>query len=404
MFRTANILLLGWGAVNWLTHAVFWFALAWLVYVYFGYPCLLWLLGLRKSFHPRTREDFWPSVSVLISARNEERDIGWKVAETLNWDYPPDRLEVLVASDASEDRTDEIVQAISDPRLRFFRIPKRVGKNLALNHLHEHARGEVLFFTDANSHIDARCLQRMARHLADPCVGCVTGWERTTPEQKDPMMAAGSAAYLGYESLINSLESRLGSVLVCDGSVFCIRRRLYKRLQPDIANDLELPIRLGAEGHVLFFEPSAFSTEPAMRSIQEEFGRKRRICAQGILGFWRLRESLHGLRVWQFVSRKLLRWLALVPLTLLLVSSASLSSRLFFAVLFAFQLLFYAFALAGWLCSARGRSVGPPATLPLYFVVVNLAALTGVIDTCLGRRLSVWEVPVLSRGREGDGW
>jgi poly-beta-1,6-N-acetyl-D-glucosamine synthase len=392
------------GTLSSLMYALFWFGLAWLAYVYFGYPCLLWLLRLRRSFRPKTREDFWPSVSVLISARNEERDIGWKVAETLNWDYPLDRVEVLVASDASVDRTDEILQAICDPRLRFFRMPNRMGKNLALNHLYEHAQGEVLFFTDANSHIEARCLQRMVRHLADPCVGCVTGWERTTPEKKDPMMAAGGAAYLGYESLINSLETRLGSVLVCDGSIFCVRRCLYKKLQPDIANDLELPIRLGTEGYALLFEPTAFSTEPAMHSVQEEFRRKRRICGQGILGFWRLRESLRGLRAWQFVSRKLLRWLSLVPLALLLASSAWLSSHLFFAVLFAFQLLFYAFALGGWWYSARDRNVGWLASLPLYFVVVNVAAFAGVIDTCLGRSLSVWEIPVLSRGRGGAGW
>jgi cellulose synthase/poly-beta-1,6-N-acetylglucosamine synthase-like glycosyltransferase len=382
-------------------HTIFWFALAWLGYVYLVYPFSVWFLGLLRPFRAKSRQDFCPSVSVLISARNEEKDIGWKVAETLNWDYPPDRLEVLVASDASVDRTDDVVQATRDPRLNFFRMPKRVGKNDALNHLYEHAQGDVLFFTDANSHIDARCLQRMVRHFADPCVGCVTGWERTTSEETDPLMAAGGRAFLGYESLINSLESKLGSVLVCDGSVFCIRRSLYKKLQSDIANDLELPIRLGAEGYALLFEATAFSTEPAMRSVQEEFRRKRRICGQGILGFWRLRKLLRGLRAWQFVSRKFLRWLALVPLALLLVSSAWLSSHPFFAVLLAFQLLFYAFALGGWWHSARGRNVSSLATLPLYFVVVNMAALTGVMDTCLGRRLSVWEVPVLSRGREG---
>lgn len=387
-----------------LMYVVFWVGLAWLGYVYLGYPCTLWLLGLWRSFRPNSREDYCPTVSVLISARNEERDIGWKVDETLSWKYPPNQLELLVASDASEDRTDEIAQAVDDPRFRFFRMPKRVGKNVALNHLCKYALGDVLFFTDANSHIDAGCLQRMVRHLADPRVGCVTGWERTKSEQIDPAMAAGSEAYLEYESLINSLESKLGSVLVCDGSVFCTRRQLYQELQPDIANDLELPIRLGAEGYALFFEPTAFSTEPAMHSAREEFRRKRRICAQGILGFWRLRTSLKGVRAWQFVSRKLLRWLALVPLTLLLVSSAWLASHLAFAILFVSQLLFYAFALGGWWYSRHGRNVASLAALPLYFVAVNAAAFVGLIDSCLGRRLSVWEIPALSRGRERAEW
>src|SRR5258708_2369560 len=92
----------------------FWIAAAWLVYVYLGYPVSLWLLGFQRRFRPILQDGFLPKVSVLISARNEEKDIGWKVAETLNWDYPVDRLELLVASDASEDRTDEILHSVRD--------------------------------------------------------------------------------------------------------------------------------------------------------------------------------------------------------------------------------------------------------------------------------------------------
>lgn len=386
--------------MNLFMHVIFSFSLAWLGYIYLGYPGLLWLLGFVRPYRAKSREDFSPSVSVLVSARNEERDIGWKVMETLNWDYPPGRLDVLVASDASEDRTDEIVQTICDPRLRFVRMPKRVGKNVALNRLYELSHGDLVFFTDANSHIDAGSLRRIVSHFADPSVGCVTGGERTIREEKGSLVAAGSWAYLGYESLINCLESRLGSVLVCDGSIFCIRRHLYAKLQPDLANDLELPVQIGYQGYALLYEPTARSVEKSTPSFREEFDRRRRICGQGILGCWRLRKSVRGLRAWQFVSRKFLRWLGLIPLGLLLVSSAWLSALRFFGFMLAFQLLFYACALVGWGYATRGRNIGSLAAFPFYFVVVNLAALTGVIETCLGRRFSVWEVASLSRGRE----
>lgn len=122
----------------------FWVGIAWLGYVYIGYPICLYLLGLRRVSASAEESDFHPRVSVLISARNEEQDIEWKIRETLNWDYPKDRLQVLVASDASEDRTDEIVRSISDPRVVFIRMERRGGKNIALNQLTALATGELL--------------------------------------------------------------------------------------------------------------------------------------------------------------------------------------------------------------------------------------------------------------------
>lgn len=380
---------------------LFGISMVWLGYIYVGYPCCLWLLGLRRRFTPALRDSFLPRVSVLISARNEERDIGWKVAETLGWDYPSDRLELLVASDASEDRTDEILREILDARLKFVRMRERMGKNEALNRLSKMAAGDLLFFTDANSHIDSGCLRRMVRHFADPRVGCVTGTEQTLREEYVPV-GFGAGLYLRYESLINRLESKLSSVLVCDGSIFCIRRELYTNLQPDLANDLELPVRIGYQGYALLYEPTARSFEKATVSFREEFNRKRRICAQGILGFWRLRHSLRGLRAWQFASRKLLRWLALIPLGLILVSSASLAARPLFLFLFLFELVFCGAAFVGWWFGFHGRNGGRLVDFPFYFVLVNVAALIGVIDSCFGRRFRVWEIASLSRRQESS--
>lgn len=378
----------------------FWLATIWLFYVYVGYPLLLWLIGLRRPFRPIGLNAFLPKVSVLISARNEERDIGWKLVETLNWDYPVDRIELLVASDASDDSTDEIIASVSDPRLKFIRMEKRVGKNAALNHLSRLATGDLFFFTDANSHIDGNCLRRIVRHFADARVGCVTGKDLTVKHATQNAITMGETSYWGYESLLQSLESRIGSTLICFGAIFCIRRELFVPLQSDLANDLELPVRIAAAGFRILFEPRACSVEKATSSPREEFKRRRRICGQGFLAFWRLRKCLQGLRAWQFLSRKFLRWMCLVPLVLLLISSARLSAIPAFRLLFATQAIFYTLALLGWLSAKVGRQGSAVVAIPFYFVLVNLAAIVGIVEVCLGRRYQVWEVASLTRGPE----
>ena len=377
---------------------LFWLSLAWLGYVYLGYPTILWFFGLFKSFHPHTSDSYLPRVSVLISARNERNDIGWKIAETLAWDYPREQLELLVASDASDDGTDEILARVSDPRFQALRLEKRSGKNEALNRLNDLAKGELLFFTDANSHIESDCLRKMVRHFADPRVGCVTGTECTIREGQDFVVTSGTRAFLGYESLVNILESRLGSVLVCDGSIFCIRKSLFRTLQPDLANDFELPVHIGSSGSAILFEPSAISYEKGTSDSREEFRRKRRIVCQGAIGYWRERSDLRGLRWWQFVSRKCLRWLGALPLGLGLFVSALLVSKPLYASAFGLQLLFYVLTLIGWLLAAGKRQGSRATTFPFYFVMVNLAALSGVLDAMFGRRFSVWESPAQSRG------
>ncbi|MBV8771857.1 MAG: glycosyltransferase family 2 protein [Deltaproteobacteria bacterium] len=298
---------------------VFVAAAAWLLYVYAGYPLALvvlaWLRGAGRHSSGTGRpaillpfglgsgddagsHHYLPSVSVLIAARNEERDIGWKIAETLAWDYPENKLEVLVASDASDDRTDEIVRAIPDPRVSFIRVERRGGKVRALNRLAEVSRGEILFFTDANAHVEARALRRMVRHFADPRVGCVTGDSRPMEEMASPAISNGASVYWGFESLLKSLESRIGSVLVCDGAIFCARAALYRPLHPELANDLELPMRIGAAGYRVTHEPGALVFERDTQSPSEEFARRRLMCGQGMAAMLELPEVLRGLRGW----------------------------------------------------------------------------------------------------------
>jgi cellulose synthase/poly-beta-1,6-N-acetylglucosamine synthase-like glycosyltransferase len=376
---------------------IFMLGVLWIAYVYAGYPLLLALVALRKRVRPLIAGRLQPSVSVLIAAHNEAQDIGWKVTETLAWDYPADQLEILVASDASDDATDEIVRSCGDPRVTLIRMERRGGKNRALNRLAELARGEILFFTDANAHIGPPALQLMIRHFADPRVGCVTGDSSAIDDHE--AIAGGAGAYWSYESTLKRLENRIGSVLVCDGAIFCMRAALYHRLSPDLANDLELPMRIGAAGQWVIHEPAAIAFERDTAAPRQEFQRRRRMCAQGMRAMLELRGVFSGLRGWQFVSHKLLRWLSLVPMLMMLGASAVLArNSLGFAAALAIQGVFYGLAAAGLARAIAGRPAASPLAVPFYVVLGVVGALVGVGETLLGRRFDVWEIPTLSRG------
>ncbi len=382
---------------------IFALGVVWLAYVYAGYPFLLAVYTRLRRIRPAVRDGIEPLVSVLISARNEEKDIRWKVDETLSWDYPPDKLEVLVASDASDDNTDAILAAIPDPRLRFFRMEKRGGKNAALNYLVSQARGEILFFTDANAHIGPDSLRRMIRHFADPRVGCVTGNLQAIAAHEDLTVAGGARAYWGYEELIRRLESSIGRVLVAIGAIFCLRRNLFKPLLPELANDLELPLRVGQAGAWVLYEPQAVVVERETQSAMQEFARRRRICAQGILASWKLRDALTGVRGWQFFSRKFLRWFGLFPQIMIFAASLSLRQQPEFAALLAMQVIFYGLAAVGFLVHCLGGRLNTPLlSLPFYTMLVNVAGIVAAVDVLRGRRFATWEIPTLSRGSESE--
>jgi cellulose synthase/poly-beta-1,6-N-acetylglucosamine synthase-like glycosyltransferase len=279
-------------------------------------------------------------------------------------------------------------------------MEKRGGKNRALNALSEKARGELLFFTDANSHIEPGCVRQMVRHFADARVGCVTGNSCSSDNGINPAQETGAMVYWGHELLIKRLENQFGSVLVCDGAIFCIRRSLYVPLLPELANDLELPLRIGHAGYLIRYEPQARVLEKDTNSPVEEFRRRRRICGQGALGMWRLRQTLYGRRGWQFLSQKLLRWLTLVPMVLILASSSTLARRPAFGVILGVQVFCYLAALAGLRQALGGKRPGRILSVPLYVAISAVGAFTGVIDALVGGRYDIWESPSLSRGRD----
>ncbi len=383
---------------------LFWAGVIWLLYVYAGYPLALMAISCFRRVRPRSDDSFLPEVSVLISARNEEKDIAWKIEETFEWDYPEERLHVHVASDASTDATDQILDRLAGrySRLHVYHLEERRGKAEALNLLASQAGGDILFFTDANAHIKPGFLRLMVRHFADPKVGCVTGETRNWEESGNGMGRA-SNVYFRYDALITWLENLLGSALVCNGAVFCIRRELFERLSSDLANDLETPIRIAHKGYWILHEPAVWVSEQETSSLREDVERRRRICGQGALGAWRLRSSLGGLRAWQFVSHKALRWLSVIPITMIGVSTFGLAWGAWSAALCIAEITLLGLAGAGFVSLTMGRSSPAILSVPLYALSGCVGALWGVLDALRGRRFAVWDAAGMSRG-DGKAW
>jgi biofilm PGA synthesis N-glycosyltransferase PgaC len=385
---------------------VFWSSLALVLYSYAGYPLVLFLAAkLRRAGRRASHPDHLPSVCLLISAFNEEKVIRKKIENSLGLDYPRDRLTILVASDGSNDQTVAIVEDYADLGVRLFHRPARSGKSAVLNAVVNTIRDDVVVFTDANAMFAEDALKNLVSHFADPEIGCVVGKLRYV-ERHTTSVAKGEGLYWRYEGMLSVLESSLKSVLVANGSIFAIRRDLFPDLYPEVANDFQIPIEIGARGYGVIYEPRSLAFEQSTALWQEEFERKVRIIVRGLSGLWRLRSRITGFRRWQFVSHKLLRWAVGPILVVTLVSNAVLMrDSLFYLFTMMGQLFVYLAALNGWRMRKTRRS-HPLFYLPFYFTMVNLAAVVAFIKFLSGERRSVWEkaesarmAPAASPGR-----
>ena len=205
---------------------VFWLCLVLLVYIYAGY---LLVLAVISFFHKDSHivdENYAPSVTILFSARNERASLPDKLHSIRNLDYPNDKIQVLIASDASTDGTNEYL--LEQPDIETLVLNIHAGKNVALNALLPKATGEILFFTDANTILHPQSIKSITKHYHDPQTGCVTGNLIFSHNQEWNPVGRGTGLYWRYENGIKTLENKLGSVLVGGGSLLTARRELVQ--------------------------------------------------------------------------------------------------------------------------------------------------------------------------------
>lgn len=375
---------------------LFWACAGVLLYTYVGYPVLLALLASRRRAEPvppAAPSSALPTVSVLVSAYNEEECIADKIRNTFAQDYPAHLLECIVVSDGSTDRTVEAAERVADPRLKVLVQSPNQGKCRALTRGVAEATGDVLVFTDANAMLEPRAIALLARRFADPRVGLVSG-KGVFTERREGSVHVVTNTYLELEQFLREREQRFGYIVWADGALYALRRSLFQGLEPVHANDFLHPIQTVLQGYRAVLEPRAVFREDTSGSSGGEFRRQARMIGQGIhivrtegpkllaRGAWAA--------VWQLVSHRLLRWLGPVFLAGALVSSAYLAPRSgLYLVLFVLQALFYVLAALGALGERLGWRLRLLA-IPYYFCLVNLAGLVGFLRAMTGNVQATW--------------
>jgi cellulose synthase/poly-beta-1,6-N-acetylglucosamine synthase-like glycosyltransferase len=372
---------------------LFWASAAAFVYAYAGYPVLVWLVSWLRPRAVR-RAECEPAVSVIITAYNEERDLASKLENTLALDYPKEKLEIIVASDCSSDRTDEIARAFALRGVRLHRQAERLGKTAAQNAAVELARGEVILFSDATTLYQKDVLRALTPNFADPSVGCVAG-KLIYVDSSSSATGSGAKSYWGYETFLKTHESRACSLIGASGCLYAVRRTAYTPLYNEACSDFIIATKMMEQGLRAVYEPAAVCTEETNQRADKELRMRVRVITQTYTDLWRHRAMLNPLRsgfyAVELLSHKVLRYLVPVLLLLVLLSTAALATRSwFYAALFGGQILFYAAALAGWLLERAGARLRPLA-LPAYFVLANLACIIAFFKFIGGERYARWE-------------
>jgi len=365
-------------------------SLATLIYMYAGYPALVWALARVMGREPRRRA-ITPTVSLLIPSYNEEAHIETKLRNSLALDYPRQRLEIVVASDGSTDHTNAIVRRYHDHGVRLLAMRDHVGKSVMLARAISMVGGDVVVFSDASSELESGALRQLVKNFADPRVGCVCGLYRL--KGQGDWRAQGEGWYWRYETFLKYQESRLHSILGAHGAFYAIRRALFPHLEPSTINDDYLiPMRIVAQGLRAVYDPRAVAWEREAASVRGEFARRRRIAVGNCQQIATLLPLLNPFRGWVafcFFSHKVLRTVAPLVMIAMAVSSAWLPVPLRWVAVLG-QSAFYGSAWAGYWCHRRGRMIRW-LSAPLYFCLGNLAMLEGLLKYCFSRQRLVWE-------------
>jgi len=373
---------------------IFWALIVLVIYPYAIYPLLAVIAGALFRRKLDTGE-ITPSLSVIITAYNEAGTIEQKLENTLALNYPRDRMEIIVASDASDDGTDQIVGRFAGRGVRLVRAPERSGKTAAQNRAIEVASGEILVFTDATTMLYRNSLHSITRPFADPRVGCVSGQDLSVEGVRGSGVEA-AGLYTRFEAFVRNSEARFTSLVGVSGSFYAVRRSLRPIMEPELIDDFYVPLHVAREGFLALPEPDAVGIVKRPRSFYHEYQRKVRTFLTGMITFYEMRGMLNPLRYgmisFQLASHKLARWLSPFFLYLLfLVNLPLVVKGPFYAVAFAAQVLFYLVALAGHLM-LRARYMPPrPVRFVFFVVMVNVALIDAWQKFLSGERIVAWE-------------
>ncbi len=376
-----------------IAQTTFWISAWALFYVYLGYPLFVYAVSrLRPKKIKRAACE--PSVTVLITAYNEENDLRAKLENTLQIEYPADKLEILVASDGSTDATDAIVREFAPRGVKLFRQEGRVGKTVTQNHAVEICGGEIILFSDATTEYQPNVLREMMPNFADHSVGCVAGKLIYVDESKSNV-GKGARSYWNYETFIKESESRACSLIGASGCLYAVRKSAYQPMYAAACSDFLICTVVYRQGLRSVYEPNAICYEATNQQANKEMAMRIRVISQTFTDLWTNRAAMnpfrYGFYAVELISHKAMRYAVPLFLLTLLPAAAVLSfGSTIFLLICAAQAAFYLAALIGWLVEKIGiKSI--VLTIPLYFVLANLASVRGFIKFLNGEHFAAWE-------------
>ena len=364
-----------------------------ILYSYLFYPVLLMILS---KFWKKTKPNFTdvlPAVSMIISAYNEEKVIQAKIDNCLALDYPSDRLEIIFASDGSDDRTNGIVRKFCGRGIVLYDYKQRRGKVNVLNETIGRAQNDIIIFSDANTMFEPAAIKNLVRHFQNPNVGCVCGALEFKSADKSKTGEL-EGVYWRYETLLKNLEGSRGCLLGANGGIYALRKELFFRCPADtIVEDFIIPMKILQQGYKVIFETQARAVEEAAQHIVQEKKRRIRIGAgdfQALFMLLPMLSPLKGFSALAFWSHKVLRWFAPFFLIGAFIANLALLAYPLFQFTFSVQTLFYVSAMIGQILSWSGVH-NKFFNLCYYFVSMNLALLLGFFRFLAGTQRVTWE-------------
>ncbi len=378
----------------------FWIGLGIIFYTYLGYGILLYIIVLlKRSFSSAKPQQYsfeeLPGMTLIVACYNEADILDEKVKNTLDLQYPVEKLNLYFVTDGSNDNSVEVLKKYE--RAVTFHDDKRAGKVAAVNRVMPHVKTPIVAYCDANTFLNPEALVHLARHYKDPKVGAVAGEKKIYQGDKEHAAGSGEGAYWKYESALKKLDSELHTVVGAAGELFSVRTELYEDVPGNIIiEDFFLSMRIVERGFRVVYEPDAYAMETSSASVKEEQKRKVRIAAGGIQSIVKLYGLLnvfkYGVVTFQYVSHRVLRW-TLTPLLLPVVFVLNyllLNLHPVYLVLFIGQVLFYSISLLGYLL--QGKKIKfKMLFIPYYFTFMNWSVYRGFLRYIGGKQSAVWE-------------
>lgn len=371
---------------------LFWLSLVLVVYIYIGYPILLRFLP-KKPLQISTAATL-PKITVLIPAFNEAKVIEGTIRNKITQNYPAELIQIIVISDESEDGTDDIVNQIAaeDNRVSLIRQSPRQGKTAGLNLAMPNATGEVVIFSDANSHYDADAIANLVECFNNPDVGYVTG-KMIYVNSDGSVTGDGCSAYMKYENHMRALETEVASVVGVDGGIDAIRKSLYQPMNADQLPDFVLPLKVVTQGKRVIYCDKALLNEEALSNSTSEFRMRVRVSLRAYWAMWDMKHLFnpfsYGIFSLQITSHKLLRYLAFIPLLGAFVSNGFITGiHPFYSLCFLVQIAFYGCAA---FVSLNDGTSNRWLGLANYFCLINVASAMAFLKFIKGEKIVTWK-------------